>query len=129
MNIKGLIGANQINNGPSAADGVQKKERVIKSENTEERDGNGQELYSKQQKKKKMSKEQFQTALEILNKKTFMTDMKWTAYEVQEGNFLFAEVRSESGEVIRRMSEFDLWEVFEDHSVDENKGQLLKKTA
>lgn len=129
MNIKGLIGTNQITNGPSAAESVQKKERLIKSENTEERDANGQELYSKQQQKKKMSKEQFQIALDLLNKKTFMTDMKWTAFEVIEGDFFYAEVRSESGEVIRRMSEFDLWEVFEDYSVNENKGQLLKKTA
>ena len=129
MNIKGLINPNLISNGVKPSDGIQKNERVIKSDNTNERDANGQEFYSKNKKKQRMTKEQFDRALALLNQKNFMVEMKWRAYEVIENDFFYAEVKSEDGTVIRRMSEFDMWEMFEDKSVDETKGQLLKKSA
>jgi hypothetical protein len=129
MNIKGLVNPNFISNGIKPSEGVQKNERVIKSDNTSERDANGQEFYSKNKKKQRMTKEQFDRAMALLNQKTFMVEMKWRAYEVLENDFFYAEVKSEDGTVIRRMSEFDMWELFEDKSVDETKGQLLKKSA
>jgi hypothetical protein len=129
MNIKGLLNPINLTTGVKSTEAVQKKERAIKSDNTNERDANGQEFYSKQKKKQRMTIEQFRRALAVLNQKPFMTDMKWVAFEVIENEFYFAEVKSEDGTVIRRMSEFDMWELFEDHTVDENKGQLLKKSA
>ena len=129
MNIKGLINPNLISSELKPSQGVQKNERVIKSDNTNERDANGQEFYSKNKKKQRMTKEQFDRALSILNQKPFMVEMKWYAVEVIENNFYFADVKSVDGTVIRRMSEFDMWEMFEEKSVDENKGQLLKKSA
>ncbi len=129
MNIKGLINPNLITGGIKPTDGVQKTERSIKSDNTQERDANGQELYFKNKKKQRMTAEQFKRALAILNQKPFMIEMKWQAFEVIENEFFFAEVKSADGVVIRRMSEFDMWELFEEKSVDETKGQLLRKTA
>lgn len=129
MNIKGLLNPITITTGVKSTEAVQKKERAIKSDNAEERDANGQEFYSKNKKKQRMTIEQFRRALALLNQKPFMTEMKWVAQEVIENEFYFAEVKSEDGTVIRRMSEFDMWELFEDHTVDENKGQLLKKSA
>jgi hypothetical protein len=129
MNIKGLVNPNLISNGVKSSDGVQKNERVIKSDNTNERDANGQEFYSKNKKKQRMTKEQFDRALALLNQKPFMLEMKWRAFEMNDNGFFYAEVKSEDGTVIRRMSEFDMWELFEEKSVDETKGQLLKKTA
>lgn len=129
MNIKGLINPNIISNGVKPTEGIQKKERPIKSDNAEERDANGQEMYFKNRKKQRMTREQFLRALALLNKKSFMLEMKWRAFEVIENDFFFAEVKSEDGTVIRRMSEFDMWELFDEPSVEENKGQLLKKTA
>jgi hypothetical protein len=129
VNIKGLINPNLISNGIKPSDGVQKKERAIKSDNAEQRDANGQELYFKNKKKQRMTKEQFDRALAILNQKPFMLEMKWRAFEIIENEFFYAEVKSEDGTVIRRMSEFDMWELFEEKSVDETKGQLLKKSA
>jgi hypothetical protein len=129
MNIKGLLNPNLVVGGLKPSDTVQKTERTIKSENTEERDANGQEMYSKNKKKQRMTAEQFQKALAILNEKPFMIEMKWQAFEVIENDFFYAEVKSTDGTLIRRMSEFDMWELFEEKSVDENKGQLLRKTA
>lgn len=129
MNIKGLINPNLISGGIKPSEGVQKNERVIKSDTTNERDANGQELYFKNKKKQRMTKDQFDRALAILNQKPFMVEMKWRAFAVNENDFFFAEVKSEDGTVIRRMSEFDMWELFEEKSVDETKGQLLKKSA
>jgi hypothetical protein len=129
MNIKGLISPNIISTGTKSVDGVQKKERVIKSDNAEDRDANGQELYFKNKKKQRMTLEQFRRALILLNAKPFMLDMNWIAYEIIENDFFFAEVKSEDGTIIRRMSEFDMWDLFDEKPLDENKGQLLKKSA
>ena len=129
MNIKSLVNSAQNISSVDSAQKIQKSDRAIKSENTNERDGNGQELYSKQKQKQKMTEEQFKKALELLSVKPFMKEMNWTAFPLVDGDVKFVEIRDQSGEVIRRMSEFDLWEVFESHAGSENKGQLLKKSA
>ena len=129
MNIKSLVNSAQTINNVDSAQKISKSERAIKSENTNERDGNGQELYSKNKQKQKMTDEQFKKALELLLAKPFMKEMNWTASEIMEGDLRFVEIRAQTGEVIRRMSEFDLWEVFETQGQQENKGQLLKKSA
>jgi len=129
MNIKGLINSNLISNGIKPSDNIKIKDRPIKSDHTEDRDANGQALYFKNKKKQRMTKEQFEKALAILNQKPFMTDMKWRAFGIVENDFFYAEVKSEDGVLIRRMSEFDMWELFEEPAVDENKGQLLRKSA
>ncbi len=129
MNIKSLVNSAQTINNVDSAQKISKSERAIKSENTNERDGNGQELYSKNKQKQKMTEEQFQKALELLAAKPFMKEMNWIAIPIIDGELKFVEIRAQSGEVIRRMSEFDLWEVFETQSHQDNKGQLLKKSA
>ncbi len=129
MNIKSLVNSAQTINNVDSAQKISKSERAIKSENTNERDGNGQELYSKNKQKQKMTEEQFQKALELLVAKPFMKEMNWIAIPIVDGDLKFVEIRAQSGEVIRRMSEFDLWEVFETQSHQDNKGQLLKKSA
>lgn len=129
MNIKGLVNSNLISGGLKSTKDINQTERPIKADNTEDRDANGQEFYSKNKKKQRMTLEQFKKALAILNQKSFMLEMKWIAHEVCENDFYFADVKSADGTVIRRMSEFDLWEMFEDQTAETNKGQLLKKTA
>ncbi len=129
MNVKGLVNQNLISGGLKSTKDINQKERPIKSDNTEDRDANGQEFYSKNKKRQRMTLEQFKKALAILNQKPFMLEMKWLAHEVCENDFYFADVISADGIVIRRMSEFDLWEMFEEQPVDTNKGQLLKKSA
>lgn len=123
MNIKGL---NSLNI-PAVP---RKDERPIKSDESHDRDANGQYFSNKNKKKEKMTDEQFDKALDLLNQKSFMKEMNWTAKKIINDDTKFAQVTSPSGEVIRSISEFDMWEIFSDESSAENKkGQLLKRTA
>lgn len=127
MNIKNFLGnlspITQVNSGV-------KVERQIKTDDTQERDANGQEQYQKQQKKKeKMSEEQFDKAIALLREKHFVKDMHWVVLAVMDNDLKYALIQDSNGKEIRRISEYDLWEIFEDQSTDQTKGQLLKKTA
>ena len=123
MNIKGLNSLN-IPAVPT------KTEKTIKSDSTTDRDANGQYFHNKKKQQKAMTEEQFDQALATLNKKSFMLDMNWTAKKVVNNEIKYAEVSNTSGEVIRTISEFDMWDLFSDEgSVEKNKGQLLKKIA
>lgn len=129
MNVKNLAGNAIINTLPSTQQAPETK--AIKSENTHDRDANGQQLYQKQQKKKeKMTREQAEKAIANLNAKHFMVDMKWIAVLVEDEGYFYAEVKDQSENLIRKISEHDLWEVF-DTPVNETsqKGNLLKRTA
>jgi hypothetical protein len=126
VNIKNLIGnVNQIASPPAAA----KTDRLIKTDNTQDRDANGQQLYHKERKKEKMTEEQFQKAVAILREKHFIKDMHWTVSAMEENGLKFACVQDAAGNTIRKIIEFDLWEVFDDVKSEDTKGQLLKKTA
>ncbi len=123
MNIKGLNSLN-IPAVPRT------EEKPIKADSTTDRDANGQYFYNKNKQKERMTDEQFDQALELLNKKSFMKEMNWTAKKIVNDETKFAQVTSASGEVIRSISEFDMWDVFSDESSGDNKkGQLLKRTA
>lgn len=123
MNIKGLNSLN-IPAVPT------KTEKTIKSDGTTDRDAQGQYFHNKKKKLQAMTDEQFEQALANLNKKSFMTEMSWTAKKVMKDEVKYAEVTNASGEVIRTISEFDMWDIFSDEGlVEKNKGQLLKKIA
>lgn len=122
MNIKGLSSLS-VPTVPT------QKEKTIKSDSSHDRDAQGQ-YFQQKKKKQKMTDEQFDQALKILNKKSFMQDMNWTAKKVVKEEIKYAEVTNTSNEVIRTIPEFDMWDLFSDEgSVEKNKGQLLKKVA
>ncbi|MEQ1722180.1 MAG: hypothetical protein ABL930_03330 [Pseudobdellovibrio sp.] len=106
-----------------------KVDRQIKTDNTADRDANGQQFYQKEKKKEKMTQEQFDKAVALLREKHFVKDMNWVVLATSEGDIKFAWVQDRSGQSIRKIIEFDLWEVFDDVKSEETKGQLLKKTA
>ncbi|MGZ3724911.1 MAG: hypothetical protein ACXWQQ_03895 [Pseudobdellovibrio sp.] len=127
MNIKSLIGnLAPITTAPTAA---AKVDRQIKTDNTADRDANGQQFYGKERKKEKMTDEQFEKAVELLREKHFIKDMHWIVLASEENGIKFAVVQDPQGQTIRRIPEYDLWEVFDDVRSEETKGQLLKKTA
>jgi hypothetical protein len=122
MNIRGL------NNILIPAVPANTNNKQIKSDVTDDRDAAGQ--YFNQKQKKPMTDEEFNKALENLNKKSFMIEMNWTAKKIVNEEIKFAQVTDASGEVIRTISEYDMWELFSDEStVENNKGNLLKKVA
>lgn len=126
MNIKNFIGNLTQVAAPVA---VPKADRQIKMDNTQERDGNGQEYYQKQRQKEKMTEEQFNKAIALLRDKHFIKDMQWVVLASEDAGVKYASVQDQQGQLIRKLSEFDLWEVFNDVKSEEKKGQLLKKTA
>jgi hypothetical protein len=104
--------------------------RPIKSENAnEDKDANGQQSFSRQQKKEKMTPEQFAKALELLKEKSFVKDMNWIVLSLEEEGVKYAMVQDQAGLLIRKIAEYDLWEVFDSSHDIPNKGQLLRKVA
>ena len=128
MNIKNFLGFTPVSTPTPKASSI---ERPIKSsESSAEKDANGQQFYSKQkQKKEKMSNEQFEKAVLLLKEKSFMKDMNWLVEIFEDSGFRYAWVKDQSGATIRRIAEYDLWEMFDSTQQIPNKGQLLKKTA
>lgn len=129
MNVKNLAG-NAIINSLPATKGANASEKTIKSEMTHDRDANGQAMYQKNKKKEKMTREQAEKAIAILNTKPFMNDMKWSAVLLDDNGFFYAEVKDQQDNVIRKIAEFDLWEIFDTPATEHSqKGNLLKRTA
>jgi len=126
MNIKNLLGISQL---ISPLKQVSKADRQIKSEASQDRDANGQQLYERQKKKEKMSQEQFAQAIALLKEKSFIKDMKWIVQSFIDGDFKYAVVQDQQGNVIRKIIEYELWDLFDQSTQDPTKGQLLKKTA
>jgi hypothetical protein len=126
MNIKNLLG----NSTPvSPVSSASKVEKPIKLDNTQDRDANGQQFYQKERRREKMTDEQFEKALAILREKNFIKEMNWVVVALIESDIKVAWVQDSSGQTIRKIAEYDLWEVFDDVKSEETKGQLLKKTA
>lgn len=126
MNIKNLLGNSTPVTPVSSAN---KAEKPIKTDNTQDRDANGQQFYHKERRKEKMTDEQFEKAIAILREKHFVKDMNWVVVATADGDIKVAWVQDSSGQTIRKIAEYDLWEVFDDVKSEETKGQLLKKTA
>ena len=128
MNIKNMIGITNPLTSPTGQTG--KIEKQIKSESShEDRDANGQQAYKRKKKKEKMTEEQFQKALSLLREKKFVKEMNWIVVSEIMNDVKYAWVKDQNDQTIRKIIEFELWELFEDPKPDSTKGQLLKKTA
>lgn len=126
MNIKNLLGnLTPISPAKSAA----KVDRPIKMDSSHDRDPQGQQYSQQEKKKEKMTQEQFDKAIAILREKHFIKDMNWVVLALNENDVKYAWVQDSIGQSIRKIIEFDLWEVFDDVKSEETKGQLLKKSA
>lgn len=126
MNIKNLLG----NSAPiTPASSVAKAERPIKMDSSHDRDPGGQQYSQQEKKKEKMTQEQFDKAVALLREKHFIKDMNWVVLAIEDNDVKYACVQDSEGKIIRKIIEFDLWEVFDDVKSEESRGQLLKKTA
>lgn len=128
MNIRNLLGINSIIT--PATTKAQPLNKNIKSENIDhDRDGNGQESYSHQHKKEHMTPEQFAKAIELLKEKAFIKDMNWVVSTLEEDGFMYALVQDQAGTIIRKIADYNLWEIFDSTHDIPNKGHLLSKVA
>lgn len=127
MNLKNLTGINSIFSSTSP---VSKTNNPIKSESSNsDRDANGQQQFQKQSKKEKMTEEQFQKAISLLKEKKFISEMNWHVVGVYEDDVKYAWVKDSADNSIRKIIEFDLWEMLENQQNQSTKGQLLSKTG
>lgn len=131
MNIKNLLGNTATSSvTTSTVKNVAQVDKPIQADNTQDRDANGQQLYQKKEKlKEKMSREQFEKALSLLREKSFIKDMQWVVLAVYENDVKYALVQDSTGQLIRKIAEYDLWDIFEESAQTGTKGQLLKRTA
>jgi uncharacterized FlaG/YvyC family protein len=129
MNIKGLLG-NMITSPIRSKDGQTKVDRTIKSDSSHDRDANGQEFYGqnkKQQQQDPMSEEQFKKAVDYLLNLPSLKDNGWIVETIMEDSKRVLLVKDNSGNLIRRIPEAELWTLPFDKDV--RTGQLLKKFA
>lgn len=125
MNIKGLI-SNIL--PETKVRSVENIGKTIKSDETHDRDANGQEAYSQNQEQQRepMSDEQLEKAMEHLRNLPAMKEHKWTVELAEDSGNRFVIVKDNLGTVIRRIPELELWTLPSDNSP---RGQLLKRSA
>jgi len=122
MNIKGI--APVINTTPLRA--VEKVKGGIKSDESHERDANGQQSSGDpQQHREPMSDEMFQKAIDHLKQLPGVKEHNWSIEPAEINSKRFILVKDLQGHTIRRISEYDLWSLpLEGESPT---GNLLKK--
>lgn len=104
-------------------------ERIIKSDNTTDRDGNGQmpQGDKREDDRPPMSDEQLAKALEHLKSLSVVKDHHISLEVVVLEGKRFVLLQESDGKVIRRIPEHELWTL--QVVKDNEKGQLLSKTA
>lgn len=103
-------------------------DKIIKSDSTTERDGNGQMPFGDgQDQKPPMSEEQLKKAVEHLASHAAVKENNLSVELVKIDGKNFVLIKEPSGKIVRRIPEIDLWTL---KDVQENeKGQLLRRTA
>jgi hypothetical protein len=126
MNIKGL-GAVGL---PNEVRLVDKVDRVVRSNKSNDRDGNGKQEFqqnNQEQPKPPMTPEQLETCLEHLKKLDAVKEHSWSIeLEVLKDQTRFVLVKDNLGNLIRRIPEADLWTLSTDK---ESRGQIFQKVA
>lgn len=129
MNIKGLFGqmiTTPIRNGDGTS--ISKAEKTIKADEGHERDANGQQAFSDNQRQKEpMSDEQFEQAIELMKNLPSVKEHNWKIEKRIENEKRFLVVLDNLNNVVRRIPESELWSLPFDK--DARTGQLLKKSA
>ena len=124
MNIKGFI-PNILPD--TKVRSIEATGKTIKSDETHDRDANGQESFSQNQEHKEpMNEEQLEKAMEQLRNLPSTKEHKWTVDLEFEENGRFVVVKDNLGNVIRKIPELELWSL---PSADSPRGQLLKRSA
>lgn len=125
MNIKGFI-SNILTD--TKVRNVETVGRSIASDQTNDRDANGQEGYSQQQNPQHppMSDEQLENSMEHLRNLAIFKENKWTVNLEKSEHGIFVIVQDNLGTLIRKIPEAELWTLPSD---DSPRGQLLKRSA
>jgi hypothetical protein len=124
MDIRGIA---KIFN-PFATPSIKRVEKNIKSDNTHDRDGNGQmPSGNDSEQRESMSDEQFEQALTNLKKHQVFKDNHLEVVVQNIDSKKIIIIKEPNGKVVRRISESELWSL--QNVKDNEKGQLLSKTV
>lgn len=103
-------------------------ERVIKSDSTTDREGNGQMPFGEgEQHREPMSDEQMEKAIEHLKAIAVVKENNLEVELVVQNEKRFILLKELSGKVIRRIPEAELWSLLRVKANE--KGQILSKSA
>lgn len=124
MDVKGVVKTLIPNQGIQRKEPV---EKAIRSENTNEREGNGQASNGSGQQQGQMSDEQFQRALEHIKNHSVVKDNNLeVSIEGEEGK-RFIILAEPNGKIVRRIPEAELWSL--QFAKEGDKGQLMSRAA
>ncbi len=102
-------------------------DKVVKSDSTTDRDGNGQ-MAQGDSHHPPMSDEQFKKAIEHLKKLAVVKERNLSVEVSFEANGQrFVMIKEKNGKLFRKISESELWSLIQ--TKDNEKGQLISKTA
>ncbi len=128
MNIRNLSSTTAT----TALDNREPIDRSIKSSNTTDREGNGQQQHgSEQAPKEPMNAEQLEVAVKNLENLPAVKELGLSIEVTRQGLRAVILLKELSGKVIRRIPEDELWTLPEVKSFENThqKGQLLRKSA
>jgi hypothetical protein len=125
MYIKAMV--NSLN--PLDIKPVDKPGKLIKADETHDRDANGQQSFSGDEKEHPpMTDEQFEKALQSLRMLPSIKENKWSVSSEVIESERFAVIKDNLGTVIRKITEKELW-TLKNVDKDSPKGHLFKRTA
>lgn len=104
------------------------KTQELKLGSTSDRDGNGQTPYDQQTPKRQLSEQEVEQALEKLKNLAPVLEHKWKVdvTKDEEGR-VTVFIKDNLGQLIKTIAQDDLASLLD--SPDQNKGQLIKKSA
>lgn len=107
-------------------------ERTIKSDNTTEREGHGQEQYqnpNQQQHRPPMPEDEFKRAVKFLRELPAVQQHNLIIEIGEHYGRKVVVLKEQDGKVVRRIQEAELWTLQIMKEPDSKKGQLLRRSA
>lgn len=127
MDIKRLLNLNFFT--PTKA--PSRVNQVYQNDKSQDRDANGQEQYQQQQQQqnKGMTEAEFNEAVEAFKLLPAVKEHNWKVSTLVEDEKNFLLLKDNLGNLIRKIPDYDLWDIRTNSNSSAAKGTLLKKTA
>lgn len=126
MDIKRLLNLNLF----SPVKSVSRLNQVNQNDKSQDRDANGQEQYHQQnQEKKEMSDTEFSEAVKAFQELAVVKEHHWIVTTILENEKKYLLLKDNLGNLIRKIPDYDLWDIKNKTNDSNTKGTLLKRTA
>ncbi len=101
--------------------------KETKLDSSQERDAQVFYQNGKEQERRKLTEEELQEAMKHLQGLPFVKDNNWAIRLERVGEIVTVFVEDNTGKIIRRIPEQDLWGLISQQNNDQNKGNLFNK--